>query len=181
VSPALDPKARIQSQLPSPGAVRKQGTPVDVVLAPREVKVPDLSGRTPPAAEKILSRLGLRLGSVNPKVSNHARIASQIPAPGVRRPRGTSVDVVVARQPMNVPDLSGMSVQSADRALTICELKLGPLPLDMGAGQRVGTQVPAPGTRRPPGTLVTVILAPKSDRRRPKAGPLPTKKQCRAP
>lgn len=176
VSPSLDPKARIKSQLPAPGAVRKQGTPVEVVLAARTVKVPDIRGRTPPAAEKRLRRAGLLLGSVQPKLSNHARVASQLPAPGVRRPRGTPVDVVVARRRVLVPDLSGMTVQGADRALTICMLKLGPLPPDIAPGQRVRGQVPARDAHRPPGTLVTVILGPKPKRR--PAG-LPKRQECR--
>jgi beta-lactam-binding protein with PASTA domain len=176
VLPALDPKAKIKSQLPPAGTLRKQGALVDVVLAPRTAKVPDLRGRTPPAAEKLLDRLGLALGSVQPKLRTHAKIASQVPAPGVQRVRGTRIDVVVARRVI-VPPLADMTVQQADKALATCMLKLGPLPPNVTPSQTVHAQVPEAGTHRPPGTLITLILGPKPANPKPH---FPNAKVCRA-
>jgi beta-lactam-binding protein with PASTA domain len=163
VAPGMDPKATIKSQVPAAGSNRPQGTPVDVVLAPRMVRIPDLHGHTPPGAEKILHAYGLVLGNVQPKVHSKARIASQLPEAGQRRPRGTVVDVVLARRQVNVPKLRGLSVQHADKVLTACSLKLGPLPPGLAPNEHITGQVPAAHTRRPPGTVVTLILvAPKA-------------------
>jgi beta-lactam-binding protein with PASTA domain len=180
VSPTLDPKARIESQLPPPGAQRPQGTSVDIVLAPRTVKVPDVRGRGLRTAEALLGGAGLGVGGVPPQPAGVAVVSGQFPIPGARATVGSEVDLTLAPRTVLVPDLGGMTVQAADAALAICGLRLGPLPQDMQVGQLVAAQVPGSGTRQVAGTAVATILGPKpppGGRTTPPPA-LPSAKQC---
>jgi beta-lactam-binding protein with PASTA domain len=180
VSPQLEPKAHVASQLPTPGSLRSQETSVEIVLAPRTVRVPGLRGRRLPAAERALGRVGLSLGGVTPKPLPGARVLTQIPTSGAQTRVGSKVEVVVVQRAVVVPRLRGMTVQGADTALGICGLRLGPLPPTIRAGQLVAAQVPGSGSHREAGTAVTVILQakPRQGAHGTKAPALPTPRQC---
>jgi beta-lactam-binding protein with PASTA domain len=180
VSPALDPKARIDSQLPPPGAQRPQGTSVDIVLAPQTVKVPDVRGRSLKDAEALLGGAGLSVGGVPPQPAGGAAVSGQFPIPGARATLGSEVDLTLTPRTVLVPNLSGMTVQAADAALEICGLKLGQLPQDVQVGQLVAAQVPGSATRQVAGTTVTALLRAKPSPGARKTPPpaLPSAKQC---
>lgn len=178
ISPALNPKAHVASQLPAPGALRPQEASVQIVLAPQTARVPNLRGRTLRAAERRLSRAGLELGSVTPPPRPGARIVTQLPTAGTRSVLGSKVEVVVSQRKVVVPRLRGMTVQAADAALSICGLSMGPLPPSARAGQLVAAQVPGPGSGAEAGSAVSVILRVKSTPGAGAAPPLPTPKQC---
>jgi beta-lactam-binding protein with PASTA domain len=171
ISPALDPKAHIASQLPAPGSLREQGEPVDVVLAARTAKVPNLLGRGVRSAERLLSRDGLTLGSVTPAPGPGAKVRSQLPTPGVHAHIGSPVQIFVAQRTVIVPNVHGMPPSEADTALGICGLRLGPLPPSAKPSQVVAAEVPGLGSRQEEGTTVTVILGAKP---KPGAGNAPT-------
>jgi beta-lactam-binding protein with PASTA domain len=182
VSPSLNPKARIDGQLPAPGTQLQQGASVNIVLAPQTVKVPDVRGRSLSAAEQLLERAGLGLGSVVPEPEDESRIASQLPLAGARAAIGVKVAVTLAPRTALVPDIGGMTVQAADTALETCGLKLGQLSPSVQVGQLVAVQLPRAGSRQALGTAVTAILAakPKPGARPTPTPALPTAKQCAA-
>jgi beta-lactam-binding protein with PASTA domain len=86
-------------QAPAPGSTVDEGDAVTVVVAtgPTRVRVPDVTKLTVAAAEKKLQRKGLTLGAVEPKLDPKAKVASQVPAAGVKRRRGSPVSVVLAK------------------------------------------------------------------------------------
>lgn len=186
VSPRLDPKARIASQLPPPGSLDAQGESVEIVLAPRTANVPNLRGRSVPEAEKQLSRAGLALGSVSPTPEPGAKVRSQLPTPGTQARRGAQVELFVAQRTVIVPNLHGMTLPQADTALRICGLRLGPLPPTAAPGQLVAVEVPGLGSHQEAGTAVTVIMGAKPTAAAGKAPAaptpaLPTPQECRRP
>jgi len=179
VSPALDPKAHIASQLPTPGSLRAQETPVQIVLAPRTTTVPSLHGATLRSAQRMLKRAGLALGAVRPAPHPGARVLTQLPTAGARSTLGSKVEVVIVQRTVLVPLLRGMTVQAADAALGICGLSLAPLPPSIRAGQLVAAQVPGPGAYAEAGTAVSLILAAKPGGQSNAPAPaLPTPRQC---
>lgn len=186
VSPRLDPKARVASQLPAPGSLDAQGESVEIVLAPRTAKVPNLRGRSVSGAERRLSRAGLSLGSVTPTPGPGAKVRSQLPTPGTQARRGTQVQLFVAQRTVIVPNIHGMTLPEADTALRICGLRLGPLPPTAAPGQLVAIEVPGLGSRQEAGTAVTVILQAKPSEgagraATPPTPALPTPQECLPP
>jgi serine/threonine-protein kinase len=94
------------------------------------VAVPNLSGLTPAQATDQLTAVGLVLGTQrqeeNPdKPAGH--ILRQDPAVGVRKPKGSSVDIVIAKAPapqaVKVPEVVGKSQDEAQRLLDDAGLK----------------------------------------------------------
>jgi hypothetical protein len=79
------------------GSRVQPGTAIAVVLAiPRTVPVPDLVGRTPIEAERLLRSAGLRMSpNPGPPVPS-IRVTRQDPAPGTRVPAGSLVSVQMA-------------------------------------------------------------------------------------
>ena len=102
VSPQLDPKGTIASQVPVPGRTRRRGTAVNVVLAGTKVKVPKLDDLTLVKAEQRLAKAGLVLGRISPRPNPNRPIVSQVPAAGAQRPAGSRVDVFL-KQPKPRP------------------------------------------------------------------------------
>jgi beta-lactam-binding protein with PASTA domain len=178
ISPALNPKAHVASQLPTPGSLRPQEASVQIVLAPRSTRVPNLRGRTLRTAQRLLARVGLALGSITPPPRPGARVLTQLPSAGTRSTRGSNVEVVVVQRAVVVPRLRGMTVQAADAALGICGLILAPLPPSARAGQLVAAQVPGPGAHAEAGSAVSLILQAKPARGASTAPALPTPRQC---
>jgi beta-lactam-binding protein with PASTA domain len=178
VSPALDPKARVASQLPTPGSLRPQEASVQIVLAPRMARVPNLRGRTLPAAERLLAGAGFALGGVRPAPRPGARVLTQLPTAGRRSALGSKVEVVVTQRTVVVPRLRGMTLQAADAALSICGLNMAPLPQGARAGELVTAQVPGPYAHEQAGSAVSVILQAKPESSASSAPALPTRKQC---
>jgi hypothetical protein len=157
--PAGDSAARITAQDPAPGTVVDPNTAVSVTVdVPQtSVVVPDLQGLTRARADALVRRDGLVLQVT----SGSGRVESQDPPPGSSVLTGTTVNVVLrGAQPVvfvTVPDLRGKSLDEArasgEGAGLVVQLS--------GAAQKglVDRQNPAPGTREPRGSTVTVSLA----------------------
>ncbi|HET6214871.1 MAG TPA: PASTA domain-containing protein [Micromonosporaceae bacterium] len=123
------------------------------------VSVPDVRTMLETQARSTLETAGLVFGldlAIDGTVPG--RVIAQDPVPGARVPRGTRVNVRVARTPpVSVPDLIGLTEAEARAALdavglfaTIALVRDG-----SGPGKVVG-QDPAPGTTVARGTTVTV-------------------------
>ena len=128
------------------------------------VRMPDVSGMSESKAAAVLQENGLSyriLGS-------GSSIVSQLPKEGRELPTGSTVllytDDSMPTEPVTVPNLMGMNVTDATKALTDCGLYLQAKGTDSTAWHVVVTgQDIAAGTQVERGTTVTVLFADTSD------------------
>ena len=128
------------------------------------VRMPDVSGMSESKAAAVLQESGLSyriLGS-------GSSIVSQLPKEGRELPTGSTVllytDDSMPTDPVTVPNLMGMNVTDATKALTDCGLYLQAKGTDSTAWHVVVTgQDIAAGTQVERGTTVTVLFADTSD------------------
>jgi beta-lactam-binding protein with PASTA domain len=124
--------------------------------------IPNLSGLTLDEARRQLGQAGLQAGSVR-QVSGQpvgTVLRQDLPA-GQRVRSGTRVDLDVAGE-STVPNVTGMTQLEAGIVLGMAGLNVGETSEEEGIGGRPGRvarQDPAPGTRVPPGTSVSLVLA----------------------
>jgi serine/threonine-protein kinase len=160
---------RVIVQVPSRGKL-KEGTVVRVTVSrgPKPVPVPSLEGKTVAQATQVLSRLGLKLGSVTPTASMTVpagQISASAPNTGTIVP-GQSVDLTVSsgKPKVQVPSLDRAALASfASAKAALAAMGLGAAEVDgysdmVGKGQVSGTQ-PAAGTTVVVGTTVTVNVS----------------------
>ena len=128
------------------------------------VRMPDVGGMSESKAAAVLRESGLSyriLGS-------GSSIVSQLPKEGRELPTGSTVllytDDSMPTDPVTVPNLMGMNVTDATKALTDCGLYLQAKGTDSTAWHVVVTgQDIAAGTQVERGTTVTVLFADTSD------------------
>ena len=128
------------------------------------VRMPDVGGMSESKAAAVLQESGLSyriLGS-------GSSIVSQLPKAGRELPTGSTVllytDDSMPTDPVTVPNLMGMNVADATKALTDCGLYLQAKGTDSTAWHVVVTgQDIAAGTQVERGTTVTVLFADTSD------------------
>jgi hypothetical protein len=167
------PQAPVMPLLPSHGVYRQKAllpwwTPMLLLLlvlvglalfllVPKNVDVPEVIG-APSAfeAEQEVTEAGLRLApQTRERVSAEAppgTVIGQTPAPGERVEEDSEVSLLVAvgNGRAKVPDLAGMRVADAEKALREASLTLGqatPQPLDPKG--EIKTHIPAAGEPRP--------------------------------
>lgn len=125
--------------------------------------VSELDGLSVEEARQQLSQAGLQLGSVE-KVAAAGRpldtVVGQSHPAGQRLPLGTRVDLRVAGE-LRVPDLKGMTRLQAELALGFAGLRLGETSEEEAEATvgHVVRQSPPAGTRVPPGTAVSIVIA----------------------
>jgi beta-lactam-binding protein with PASTA domain len=159
------PEGEILRQDPPPGARVPPGTRVELWVASSTlVAVPDLSGIQGRRAAERLRAAGLTAGQVETQASPapHGSVVRQSPPAGVRVQRGTRVDYwVAASESVVVPALVGMDMVSAQTRLAARGLRLEPQPPETNAAPdgKIIAQLPAEGTRVPPGTAVVVRIS----------------------
>jgi membrane peptidoglycan carboxypeptidase len=148
-----------------------EGTPPDcetVVQTPTEdpgLEVPSVLGRPQQQAERILQQAGFQ-------VAVEQRETDQVPAGlvidqspgGGTAPPGSTVTIVVSVEPVqqdvDVPNVIGMQVNQARRALQDAGFKVAVEQQsdEAPAGQVIG-QDPGGGTAAPPGSTVTIVVS----------------------
>jgi serine/threonine-protein kinase len=152
--------------------------PGQVPPPPRVALVPSVEGMPLDHARVELERAGYHLGRVSKERDRHAPPGSvlwQDPEPHTRATKGTHVDVVIAvkRRPdvtpppyfpelTSVPELRGLALRQARRALKRAELRLGNVTEDHARSAPPGTiiwQGPAPSRQVKPGSMVNVVIA----------------------
>ncbi|MCE5287595.1 MAG: PASTA domain-containing protein, partial [Pelosinus sp.] len=119
------------------------------------VVVPSVINLLVPEAIKELQKAGLSARVEN----NAARITDQIPKPGSRVPAGATVLLHSALMryeggEITVPDIIGKNLRDVSDNLAELGLTIDP----SGVGEKAVRQQPAPGTRVPAGTEVTVYF-----------------------
>lgn len=134
---------------------------------PVPVSVPDVVGMTRAAAETAISGVNLTIGTVTS--AYHATIPagdviSQDPAPGSSVLPGTAVELVVSDgpEPVDVPDVVGLTQAAAETAITDANLAVGAVTEayheTLPAGYVI-SQDPAFGSSVLPGTAVDLVVS----------------------
>jgi beta-lactam-binding protein with PASTA domain len=109
-------KGRICSAIPPAGTMVPKNNAqvrVKISLGPSTVEVPDLTGMTEADANEAAVKAGFTIGKVRQAYSDKVPInavISQDPEPGVRRPPGTAIDLVISQGPKPVPQSTEESV-----------------------------------------------------------------------
>lgn len=152
--------------------------------APQAATVPDLAGLTLDEARALLEQARLRPGTVTEVAGEAAKgtVAGQSPAGGTSADPGTGVDIQLSTGPADVavPDLVGKTVEEAQAALAGVPLRIVQVDSEATASGNgtVVRQDPAPGTRVPPGTGITLVRGVATS---PAAAPVPVPPPATAP
>lgn len=145
---------------PDPGLLVERGSTVTVLVSkgPEMVTVPNVVGISEEAAKEDLRAAGFSV-SVERETSTSVGEGDVIriePKHGTRARKGTAVTIVVSKgAPLAaVPDLRCMTRRQAEDALAARGFRSK----FKGSGNLVVDQAPAPGTRSPEGSTVTVYI-----------------------
>jgi serine/threonine-protein kinase len=157
-------------QDPPPGVVAPANSPVALTLSdgPPDVPVPDVAGFPNALAEKVLKAAGFRIGKVDtlPSANPAGTVVQSRPSPGVGRPAGTAVELVLSGGPaeLSIPMVIGLPVADAREKLEEIGLIVGTVagrPMADRAEGSVFEQRPAAGVRATRGTRVDLLVARK--------------------
>ncbi len=135
-----------------------------VMHLPKQTVVPNLKGQPSAfAAQKLLNKLGLKMGKTTSKVDPKAKAGSvldQSPAAGAKAKKGTVVDIIVVTGTgkVAVPALVGLTLGLAEQKLIRAGLALGTVqPQPPNPNAKVSSQLPLAGTSVASGFSVNVF------------------------
>ncbi len=133
---------------------------------PSKVNAPDVVGMTQSAAEAAITSAGLTVGTVTEQYSDTVpagQVISQNPAAGASVAPNSAVALVVSKgpEPVNVPDLVGMTQSAAEAALTSADLVIGGVTeaYNNSPAGNVYSQVPSAGSSAAPGSTVDIAVS----------------------
>ena len=163
------PQGSVISQDPVAGTSVPASTGVNLVvsLGVHVVTVPDVVGLSPTDAQTAIVAAGLAPGVMTTGYSDAVPtglIASQDPQAGIAVPPGSLVNLVrsLGPQAVNVPDVAGMTLASAQAAIQAAGFTVGAtssVNSDSVPAGSVVSQNPAAGTSAPPGAAVTLVVS----------------------
>ncbi|HEY0512902.1 MAG TPA: PASTA domain-containing protein [Thermoanaerobaculia bacterium] len=166
------PAGRIARQIPDPRTLVKRGRPVTVVLSlgPRRVQVPDLVGKTLPAAQSAISGTGLNLGRILGALApNHETpgvVLQQDPDPGAAVAPATGVDLLLAMAAPGeryvMPDLVYRNYDQVRPYFEQLGFKFGSVKFERYEGVAAGVilrQFPLPGHPLSRENAVSLVVA----------------------
>ncbi|MCL1598209.1 MAG: PASTA domain-containing protein, partial [Actinomycetia bacterium] len=159
------------AQTPSGGTTAPPEASVDLVVSsgPSSIQVPNVSGKTADTAVLELTRAGFTNVETQEEFSLDVLtgfVVGTNPATGQTVPRDATIFVIVSKgpEPVDVPDLGGMSVEQARRALGDLGLLIvvSPdtveVPVSSGLIGKIAEQAPTAETTVEVGSDVTVKL-----------------------
>jgi len=129
------------------------------------IEVPDVVGEDQAAATQLLQTAGLKLGEVTEEATDApaGTVIAQEPLAGEKADEGSAVSLIVSSGPAKiaVPDLSGMTGDEAEKALSAVGLKATTTAeYDSSiAKDSVIDQLPAAGEQVVEGSVVGVLLS----------------------
>lgn len=121
---------QVISQTPSAGNSVKEQRIIHLTVSKggAVLSVPDFQGMTLEQARDRLVRMGLVLGAVevgNDESKSSDVILSQTPAAGSNAEKGTVINLVINAKQASIPDLTGMNLESAQKALESVHMVIG--------------------------------------------------------
>lgn len=158
------PANAIASQSPDPGSTVAPNSAVTVVVStgPATVTVPNVVGMDPDAAQAALTNAGFQVQlAYNVDATNASgKVAIETPDAGSKAKKGDAVKIFVS-VPGSVPDVTGMNVDEAKRALIAAGYKIGNIAYTQESpvqeGQVVRTE-PEANTPTNPGESVNITV-----------------------
>lgn len=157
------PKNTVIEQVPAAGAKEMVGTTVVLMMSggQRTGTVPIVTGLSQDDAEGALEAAGFDVGELVERASNDPRgtVIESRPRGGTQAPMPSGVTLVISAGPgtVQVPDLSGRTVDEARRMLEQIGLQVGDLSSESTAGPPIiVAQSPLPGNPVAPGTRVNL-------------------------
>lgn len=166
-SDTVDRGKVIDSDPKSAARIRGNGS-VELVVSrgPEIVQVPDVEGIALAEAKRKLTKAGLVPGMVTKEFSEDAAAGEVVrtdPEAGTDRHPDTAVAMVVSKgSPVDVPDVTGLSVEDATDALDDEGLKAKVLPDRVNSPQDAGDvaqQSPAEGREAAEGDTITLTIS----------------------
>jgi eukaryotic-like serine/threonine-protein kinase len=166
------PSGTVIDSQPAAGSEVDKGSTVTLVVSKgrAKVSVPKVTGLDSQTAQSELRQAGLDVTiAKQASTESPGTVLSQDPAAGSSVPRGTEVQLVVAKRPPKIPDVTGDGEADARTALTDAGYKVRVQRQQTSDPTQVGkviSQSPAAGQRRTKGSTVTIVIG--------KAAPTPT-------
>ncbi|MFD3495700.1 Stk1 family PASTA domain-containing Ser/Thr kinase [Streptomyces sp. NPDC058690] len=161
-------RGKVISSDPKSGARIRGNGSVKIVVSrgPEIVKVPDVRGTGLAEARRALKKVGLVPGMVTKEFSEdigQGEVIRTDPGAGAERHPDSAVALVVSKgSPVDVPDLTGLSVQEATDALDEEGLKAEVLPGRVNSPEAAGDiarQSPGGGTQAAAGDTITLTVS----------------------
>lgn len=124
------PAGEVISQTPQAGMDVKEQRIIHLTVSKGGVviQVPDLKGMTLEQAQEQIRRMNLKLGAVEKGDDSSMPsdvILSQTPAPGSNAEKGTVINVTINGKQFQAPDVVGMTLADARKALSAVQLAVG--------------------------------------------------------
>ncbi|WP_069172448.1 Stk1 family PASTA domain-containing Ser/Thr kinase [Streptomyces griseus] len=161
-------RGTVISSDPASGERIRGNDAVKLVISrgPEIVKIPDVEGLSLPDARRELKSAGLEQGMVTREFSEETargEVVRTDPAVGTERHAGSAIALVISKgSPVDVPDVTGLSVTDATDALAEAGLKAKVLPdrvhSAVAAGD-VARQAPAKGQEAAEGDAVELTVS----------------------
>ncbi|MDP8948164.1 MAG: Stk1 family PASTA domain-containing Ser/Thr kinase [Actinomycetota bacterium] len=164
---SFEKEGRIIGQTPGGGTSEEVGSEVTLIVGtgPSSVQVPDLSGNNPDQAAAVLGGVGLEIGAVSEEYNAELAqglIFYQDPAAGQSVEPGSAVNVTVSLgpEPVEVPEVFGMDLQTAQQTVVNAGLRYTTFEVEDNEpeGTALSTE-PGAGTLVDPGTTVTIYYS----------------------
>ncbi|MFB6985816.1 Stk1 family PASTA domain-containing Ser/Thr kinase [Streptomyces sp. NPDC056304] len=162
------PRGEVISSDPGSGARIRGNDAVTLVVSrgPEIVKVPDVQGLAAADAKRALEKAGLAPGMVTKEFSeetDRGEVIRTDPEAGTERHPDSAVALVVSKgAPVDVPDVTGLSVEDATAALDEEGLKAEVLPDRVNSPEVAGDiahQSPAEGSRAAEGDTIKLTVS----------------------
>jgi eukaryotic-like serine/threonine-protein kinase len=152
---------------PAAGTSVDEGSTVTLRVGggPEQAAVPNLIGRTPAEASRLLAERGLTLGAQTSQGTTDAaqvgKIISSTPAAGENAPGGSTVAVVVGAEQSTVPvpDVVGREAAEAQARLENAGFTVRRATVNGGTEGEVASTEPAAGTQAPPNSTVVMRIS----------------------
>jgi serine/threonine-protein kinase len=158
------PLDQVISQQPEPGEEVDEGSTVAFVVSrgPNVVTVPDVVGKKRAAAEKSLRDAKFKVSRTEQFSESIASgvVISQSPNKGFEGTEGSTVSIVVSKGPerSTVPDLVGKTEAQARDLIKKAKLEAQVTYFVTENSGKVVEQLPATGTKVPPGSVVEILI-----------------------
>ncbi|WP_020577887.1 Stk1 family PASTA domain-containing Ser/Thr kinase [Actinopolymorpha alba] len=168
------PKGQIIAQYPAPARSAALGSAVDVTVSTGkpEVRIPEVLGRQVARARATLETAGFRVRDREDTNSRKPEgVVTRVDPPGGSVvPKGSLVTLYHSTGLIKVPDVQYKDEAEAQAILMAAGFKVNKIPQENADADpgTVTVQIPEPGTRRSPGTNVSIVIA-----RKPKPTPTP--------
>ncbi len=162
------PQGSVVSQTPEAGKNVKENRLVTIYISKggEEINMPNLVGMNQTDAENQLSKLKIKIGQVRTEYSNEEKgtIIQQSVVPNSKINKGGSVDIVVSKgkevKKVTVPDVRGMSVESAKSALLAQGLKVS---ASASSGQVTEQSIPS-GSQVDSGSSIELTVSDRANK-----------------